>query len=349
MHLLGLRHPIIQAPMAGSSNPALAAAVSNAGGLGSDGLGEATTQMVEEVVNAIRSRTNAAFNINLFVVPQANPMTAEALQAWRDEVSPFYRDAGLGEVPTTDPGTQARPSADVIDLLVKLRPPVVSFHFGLPDATAVARLKEAGCVVMSTATTVAEAVSLEDRGVDAIIAQGLEAGGHRGSHRPNRAGDGIGTMALVPQVVDAVAVPVIAAGGICDGRGIAAAMALGAAGVQMGTAFLRCPEASTDDDWRARLAQAKDTDTMVTDAFSGRCARVVRGDYAEIMATSTTPKPGYPALYAFSDPLVQAGAATFHLYGQAASLAPALPAAQLVEALARDALARMAALSRPGA
>lgn len=331
--------------MAGASNPVLAAAVSNAGGLGSEGLGEATPQRAAEVIEAIRARTNAAFNINLFVNPGAPPLVGDKLRTWRDALTPHYRATGLGDVPAADRGAPVTPSAEMIEVLLQLRPPVVSFHFGLPEAAIVARLKAAGTVIISTATTVAEAIALEAGGVDGIIAQGWEAGGHRGSHRPTKPGDGVGTLALVPQVVDAVRVPVIAAGGICDGRGIAAAMALGAAGVQLGTAFLRCPEASTEPAHRALLETATEIDTMVTDAISGRAARAVRSGFTEAMAGRDVAKPAFPALYDFTWPLVETGEASFHLYGQAAPLARTLPAAELVETLAQEALERMGALS----
>jgi nitronate monooxygenase len=209
-------------------------------------------------------------------------------------------------------------------------------------------LREAGIRVIATATTVAEAVDLERAGVDAVIAQGWEAGGHRGSLRLTLPGEGVGTMALVPQVVDAVRVPVIAAGGIGDGRGIAAAFTLGASGVQMGTAFLSCPEAATDPERRALLARAGDTDTMVTDAYSGRPARAVVSRYALEMADLAGQMAPYPQMYDFSEPLVAAAAgageeafASFHLYGQAAALNRAMPAGELVGRLVAEAMARL--------
>ena len=349
--LLGIEHPIIQAPMLGSATPDLAAAVSNAGGMGSLGFGAGTVEAVEQALAAMRARTNAPFNLNFFM-PDGPPQTPAARAAMRERLAPFYHDLGAGDVP--DPPTQPPRTgiaADLVDLLLRERPAVVSFHFGLPGEDVVRRLRGTGTRVIATATTVAEARALEAGGVDAIIAQGWEAGGHRGSHRRTLPGDGVGTMALVPQVVDAVRVPVIAAGGIGDGRGIAAAFALGACGVQMGTAFLSCPEAATDERRRVLLRQATDTDTMVTDAVSGRSARAVRSRYAEVMAPFAGQMAPYPDMYAFSGPLEEASMgradeiASFHLYGQAAALNREIPAGDLLRALVGEAMERMTRLA----
>jgi nitronate monooxygenase len=346
--LLGIAHPIIQAPMAGSSTPNLAAAVSAAGGLGSLGLALAVPEDIRQACAEMRARGAERFNLNFFVMPNLPPQPTEARARMRARLVPFYADRGLGQVPDPAPAMPPQGFApDLVAALEETRPPVVSFHFGLPEAPALARIRAAGCVILCSATTVAEARALEHAGVDAIIAQGWEAGGHRGAHRPSMPGDGVGTMALVPQVVDAVRVPVIAAGGIGDGRGIAAAFALGASGVQMGTAFLSCPEAGTDPARRALLARATDTDTMVTDAFSGRAARAARTPYAEAMADLAGSLAPYPEMYDFSGPLETAGPgqarpfASFHLYGQAAALNRAIPVRALVDLLARDALGRM--------
>lgn len=346
--LLGIEHPIIQAPMLGSATPDLAAAVSNAGGMGSLGFGAGTVEAVAQALAAMRARTNAPFNLNFFMPDNRPVQTPEARAAMRERLEPFYRDLGAGDVPDPPaPPPQGDFAPALVDLLLRERPAVVSFHFGLPGTEVVGRLREMGTRVIATATTVAEARALEAGGVDAIIAQGWEAGGHRGSHRPTLPGDGVGTMALVPQVVDAVRVPVIAAGGIGDGRGIAAAFALGACGVQMGTAFLSCPEAATDARRRALLRQAADTDTMVTDAVSGRQARAVRSRYAEAMAPFAGQMAAYPDMYAFSGPLEEASAgrdeevASFHLYGQAGGLNREMPAGDLLRVLVREAAARM--------
>jgi nitronate monooxygenase len=345
---LGLLHPILQAPMAGAATPKLAAAVSNAGGLGALGSAEMTPDQIRAAVAVLRAGTNRAYNLNFFVgdAPATDPAV---LARTRDRLRPWYRKLGLGEPPDLLPDLGPGFDANRLALLLDLRPAVVSFHFGLPKLQSVRALQAAGITVISTATTVAEAQALEAAGIDAVIAQGYEAGGHRGSHRPTAPDQGVGTLALVPQIVDAVSLPVIAAGGIGDGRGIAAALALGAAGVQMGTAFLSCPEAGTDPRRRALLARATETDTMFTDAFSGRSARAARSAFAEAMAADRAPLPAFQQMYALTDPMVDAAQddiASFHLYGQAARLNRALPAADLVQWLVEDTrrcLARLAA------
>ena len=339
--LMKIQHPIIQAPMAGAATPALAAAVSNAGGLGSLGCAEMSVDQLHAAVTTLRASTNQPFNLNFFIqdAPRTEP---SVLEATRQRLAPWYSAAGLGAPPKSLPVLGPCFDEARLALLLEIRPAVVSFHFGVPASDAVLALKDAGIVLISTATSVAEARVLERAGVDAVIAQGYEAGGHRGSHQPTRPDDGVGTLALIPQVVDAVGVPVIAAGGIGDGRGIAAAFALGACGVQMGTAFLSCPEAGTDAARRARLRRATDNETMVTDAFSGLSARAMRSRYADHMEAHREPLPAFLQMYALSDPLVAAGPedeVSFHLYGQAASLNRELPAPDLMRALTREAAA----------
>jgi nitronate monooxygenase len=260
-------------------------------------------------------------------------------------VEPFYDELGLGEVPAVTASNQPFGDA-MLEAVLELRPQVVSFHFGLPADPAVQRLKDAGLLVMSSATTVAEARHLVERGVDAVIAQGWEAGGHRGTFLGGPESGSVGTMALVPQVVDAVDVPVIAAGGIADGRGIAAAFALGASGVSIGTAFLTCPEAAIPEVHKQALLQARDEDTRLTRAFSGRHARGLRNLYIEAMARYEAELPDFPLMNALTGPLRKAGGAAgspdfVALWsGQAASLNRALPAAELLAALIDDARAR---------
>ncbi|SFN58408.1 nitronate monooxygenase [Mesorhizobium sp. NFR06] len=336
--LLKIEHPIIQAPMAGSATPELAAAVSNAGGLGSLGCASMLPDGLRHAARQLRASTERPFNLNFFVCPQ--PGTSDAVLASAIErLRPYYEELALGEPPARLPPMGPGFDDARLDLVLEIRPPVVSFHFGMPDSTAVDRLKTAGIVILSTATNVAEALKLADSGADAVIAQGWEAGGHRGSHAPNSPGDGVGTMALVPQVVDAVNLPVIAAGGIADGRGIAAAFALGASGVQIGTGFLSCDEAGTDGPRRALIRSATDMDTMVTDAFSGRAARAKRTRYALEMEQSRTQLPDFPQMIVLSAPLSNADARgdfAFHLYGQAAALNRELPAGQLVRTLVAE-------------
>lgn len=345
--LLKIDHPILQAPMAGSATPALAAAVCNAGGMGALGSAEMTPDQVRAATSDLRQRTNRPFNLNFFVgdAPVTDPAT---LARARDRLRPWYARLGLGEPPETLPDLGPSFDDTRLALLLDLRPAVVSFHFGLPPASAVAALKAAGITLLSSATSVAEARALEVAGIDAIIAQGYEAGGHRGSHQPTDPAQGVGTLALVPQIVDAVRLPVIAAGGIGDGRGIAAAFALGAAGVQMGTAFLSCPEAGTDPARRALLARAGETDTIVTDAVSGRSARAYRSAYTLAMESAREPLPAFRQLYTLTDPLLDAGqdnVASFHLYGQSARLNQAQPAAELLARLVTESAAAFTRLS----
>lgn len=350
-HLLQIDHPIIQAPMAGSATPELAAAVSNAGGLGSLGCGTMLPDDVRSAVLRLRDLTNRPFNLNFFVHPRPR-LNEQVLARAIERLRPYYEERGLGAPLQRLPEMGQGFDTAKLELVLEIRPAVASFHFGAPDAPAIGQLKEAGIVLMSTATTVAEARSLAASGIDAVIAQGWEAGGHRGSHVPIDPGDGVGTMALVPQVVDAIDLPVIAAGGIADGRGIAAAFALGASGVQIGTGFLSCDEAGTDAPRRALIRSATEMDTMMTDAFSGRVARVRRTRYAAEMAGIRTPLPEYPLMYALSSPLGEARGAgdredfAFHLYGQAAPLNRELPAETLMRALVDETAVALGALRR---
>ena len=281
MQLLGTEHPLIQAPMSGVTTPELAAAVANAGALGSLGCGILPNALVRDQVAAVRRMTGRPINVNVFAHPR--PIAdARAAERARARLQRYYDEVGLGPVPEPMEPFPAFDS-ERLELLLELRPPVVSFHFGMPDAQALRRLKQAGVVVLASATTVAEARAIEGDGVDAVIAQGFEAGGHRGTFFHTPGAGMIGTMALLPQVVDAVRVPVIAAGGIFDGRGIAAAFKLGASGVQMGTAFLGCPESNVPPPYRAALRAAADDGTQLTRAFTGLQARVLRNRFSTEM------------------------------------------------------------------
>jgi nitronate monooxygenase len=345
--LLGLAHPLVQAPMKGTSTPELAAAVSNAGGLGSLGCAGLGPDEIRVTLAEMRRRTNRPFNLNFFAHGPVRP-DPEVLARARGRLAPFYAEKGLGAPPERLEPAPAAFGPAHLEALLADPPAVVSFHFGLPEGDALARLRAAGARVLCTATTVAEARALAAAGVDAIIAQGWEAGGHRGAFAVTADDAGVGTLALVPQVVDAVAVPVIAAGGICDGRGIAAAFALGAAGVQLGTAFIGCPESSAPDTHRRAIAEASEGSTRLTRAVSGRPARAHRTRYVDAMAAETGQLPEYPLMYGLARPLVETGDPDFAflLYGQAAALARAEPAAQIVERLLAEA-AR--AFARPGA
>ncbi len=348
--LFGIEHPIILAPMAGSGTPELVAAVANAGGMGSLGCAMLDAEGLAGAVVRIRAATNGVFNLNFFAIRDPAP-DAETLSRMAARLQPWYRRYGVAPPPAPPPAPAFFDQTRLRQVL-DLAPPVVSFHFGLPQHDAVTALKAAGIKMLSTATTVTEARALELAGVDAVIAQGFEAGGHRGAHRPNAAQDGVGTLSLVPQIADVVSVPVIAAGGIADGRGIAAAFALGASGVQMGTAFLLCPEAATDARRRERIRNASADDTMMTAAVSGRPARARRSRYAEAMAAAGTDLPSFPALYALTGPLLEAAGAeddevSFHLYGQSAALAREAPAGEIVARLVEQSAAAFARLAGP--
>lgn len=342
LDLLGIEHPILQAPMGGESTPALAIAVANAGGLGGLGCSFMSHDELRGKVGEIRDGTNRSFNLNFFAHPEPfeNP---DINTQTRARVIPFYQEQGIDDVPDRGLATCDTFNEDRLAVLLDLRPRVVSFHFGLPAPGMVRTLQDAGSIILCSATTVAEARLLADAGVDAIIAQGWEAGGHRGTFEFSFEDFGVGTMALVPQIVDAVDVPVIAAGGIADGRGIAAALALGASGVQMGTAFLSCPEANVDEAYRNHIRSSQDDETRLTPAFSGRPARAKTNAYIEKMAAQRQPLPDFPTMYGFSDPLSKAAAAKgsddyqFVLYGQAAPLNRELPAADLVGQLVEEA------------
>ncbi len=269
---VGVELPVIQAPMAGSQGSALAIAVSDAGGLGSLPCAMLTLDQIRAEVGAVRAATSKSFNLNFFChTPPEADAAREAV--WRAALLPYYEELGVD--PSTIPTGPGRTPfhSEAAGLVEELRPAVVSFHFGLPSAELLARVKAAGALVLSSATTVAEALWLEARGVDAVIAQGVEAGGHRGMFLSEDISAQAGTLALVPQIVDAVRVPVIAAGGIADARGVRAALALGAVAAQVGTAYLLCPEATTSRVHRAALSSPGARDTVLTRLFSGRPAR----------------------------------------------------------------------------
>jgi len=345
---LGIRLPIVQAPMASAATAKLAAAVTNAGGLGSLGCAMMSADEVREQCRAMRAATNGTYNVNFFVheEPRAD---AKAVAAMRAMLQPYYDEFALGDVPA-DPRPIPTFDPPRLEVLINEKPPVVSFHFGLPDKKALKALKDQGALIIGSATTVAEAKVLEAAGVDAIIAQGFEAGGHRGTFAPPYEAGEIGTLALVPQVVDAVDVPVIAAGGIADGRGIAAALLLGASAVQMGTAFLTCPESAAHPVWRKALMDARADGTRLTAAFSGRPARGLENRYMREMTGKQALFPAFPIPNVLTGPLRKASAERnspdfLSMWaGQSATLSKSLPAKELVEVLAsetEDALARL--------
>ncbi|MDO8905081.1 nitronate monooxygenase family protein [Hydrogenophaga sp.] len=272
LSLISTRLPLVQAPMAGSQGAALAVAVCNAGGLGSLPCAMLTPESMAAELGAITAGTSAPYNVNFFCHTQPEPDPQREAR-WRSVLAPFYAQAGL-DIYAAPPSAGRVPfSHAMADALEPFRPPVVSFHFGLPAPDLLVRVKGWGSVVLSSATTVAEGLWLEAHGADVVIAQGLEAGGHRGIFLTDDITTQVGTFALVPQLVAALKVPVIAAGGIADAAGVSAAMALGAAGVQVGTAYLCCPEATTSAVHRAALLSDASAHTALTHLFTGRPAR----------------------------------------------------------------------------
>jgi nitronate monooxygenase len=270
--LLGIELPIIQAPMAGLQLSALAVAVSNAGALGSLPCAMLGPEAMRKELAAIKSQTRKPFNVNFFCHVPPKP-SAEREAAWRAALAPYYREYGI-DADAIPAGPGRNPfNSEAADVLDEFKPAVVSFHFGLPADALLARVKAMGAKILCSATTVAEARWLEARGVDAVIAQGVEAGGHRGMFLSEDLTTQVGTFSLVRQVVREVRVPVIAAGGIADAKGLAAALALGAAGVQVGTAYLLCPEATTSAVHRAALKSERARHTALTNLFTGRPAR----------------------------------------------------------------------------
>jgi len=291
--LLGIDLPIIQAPMAGSQGSAMAIAVSNAGGLGSQPCAMLAPDGIAQELAAITAGTSKPYNVNFFChLPPAPDAVREA--AWRAKLSPYYEEFGIDadRIPAA-PGRSPF-SAEAADVLQAFRPPVVGFHFGLPSKELLARARSWGSKILSSATTVAEARWLEAQGVDAIIAQGNEAGGHRGVFLAEDVSTQPGTFALLPQVVKAVKVPVIAAGGIADAQGVRAALALGASGVQVGTAYLLCPESLASAVHRAALKGPQAAETALTNLFTGRPARAIVNRLMRELGPMNPAAPAFP-------------------------------------------------------
>lgn len=351
LDLLGIELPIIQAPMAGANGSAMAIAVSEAGGLGSLPCAMLDAAKVRTEMGIIRQRTSKPLNVNFFCHKPATPDPGRDA-AWKARVAPYYTELGL-DAAATAPSVNRMPfDAAMCEIVEDLKPEVVSFHFGLPAPALLGRVKAAGCIVLSSATSAAEARWLEANGCDAIIAQGSEAGGHRGMFLAETIATQAGTFALVPQVVDAVKVPVIAAGGIADGRGIAAAFALGAAGAQIGTAYLFTPEASITELHRAALHAARDDQTALTNVFTGRPARGLMTRLMREVGPMSDTAPAFPTAGGALAPLKAkaeaAGSSDFSALwsGQAASLCRDSAAGDLTRQLAEDAARRLEALAR---
>ncbi|WGY66935.1 nitronate monooxygenase [Burkholderia cepacia] len=343
LRTLGIRAPIVQAPMAGVSTPALAAAVSNAGGLGSLGVGATNADGARKMIRDTRALTDRPFNINVFCHSPAHA-DAAVERAWLDWLAPVFREYGatppasLSEIYTSfiaDDAMQA--------MLIEEKPAVVSFHFGLPDAEVIAVLKRAGVTLFAAATNLDEARQIAAAGIDAIVAQGIEAGGHRGLFDSTAHDDRLGTFALTRLIVRECPLPVIAAGGIMDGEGIAAALALGAQAAQLGTAFVACPETSIDDGYRRAILGDAARRTTFTSAISGRIARGIANRLTALGDTPDAPAtPTYPIAYDAGKALHAAAKAKGEFgygaqwAGQAAPLARALPAAELFATLERE-------------
>jgi nitronate monooxygenase len=329
--------PIVLAPMAGVMDADLVIAAAQGGALGSLPCALLSVEKAREQVNIIRQRVSAPLSMNFFChkAVAADP-AREAV--WKQRLAAYYKELGLDPAAPINAANRAPFDAAMCELVEELKPEIVSFHFGFPETALLRRVKAAGITVISSATTVKEAIWLEEHGADAIIAQGAEAGGHRGMFLTENISEQPGTFALVPQVVDAVRVPVIAAGGIADGRGIAAAFALGAAGVQIGTAYLRCPESKVSAPARTALAQAWDDSTVITNVMTGRPARGVINRVMREVGPISPDAPQFPHAATGLAPLKAAaeklGKTDFtNLWaGQAVRLGRDMPAAELTRA-----------------
>lgn len=339
--LLGIELRIIQAPMAGVQGSALAVAVSNAGGLGSLPCAMLSLDAIRNELAAIKAQTRKPFNVNFFCHAPPAP-SGEREATWRATLSPYYKEYGI-DADTIPVGPGRAPfSSEAADVLDEFKPPVVSFHFGLPSAELLARVRALGAKILCSATTVEEARWLEAQGLDAIIAQGLEAGGHRGIFLSEDLSTQLGTFALLPQIVREVKLPVIAAGGIADAKGVAAAMALGAAGVQIGTTYLLCPEATTSAVHRSALKSEAARQTALTNLFTGRPARAIVNRVMRELGPIGTAIPAFPLAIGAIAPLrakaESQGSGDFSPLwsGQNASGCKEVPAADLTRELAAD-------------
>jgi nitronate monooxygenase len=336
---VAIAHPIIQAPLAGADTPELVAAVSNAGGLGMLGAAYLTPDGIASAVAAIRRLTDQPFGVNLFAGGRQSRAAADPARALAI-LQPFYDELGLAAPAIPEP--VADPFGAQVEAVLALNMPVFSFTFGIPEPAILVELRHQGVAVLGTATTVTEATLLAEAGVDAIVAQGSEAGAHRGTFAAPFEAAMIGTMALVPQVVDAVRVPVIASGGIMDGRGIVAAQALGASAVQMGTAFLTCPESGIPAVYRAAIRTVQGEETALTRAFSGRPARGIVNAFLRAWQGNEEAILPFPLQNGATRPLRTAAARRgdaryLSLWcGQAGGLARDLPAGDLVRQLVQE-------------
>jgi nitronate monooxygenase len=350
LDLFKTEFPIVLAPMAGVMDTELVIAVARGGALGSLPCAMLSVEKAREQVNIIRQQVSAPVNMNFFCHRHVDA-DARREAGWKQRLAPYYQELGIDPSAPVNAANRAPFDAAMCELVEELKPEVVSFHFGLPEPALLARVKAAGCIVIASATIVKEAIWLEENGADVVIAQGAEAGGHRGMFLTDNIAEQPGTFALVPQVVDAVKVPVIAAGGIADGRGIAAAFALGAAGVQIGSAYLRCPESRVTPAARVALAHALDDSTVITNVMTGRPARGVANRVMREIGPISPDAPAFPHAATGLAPLKAAaeklGRVDFtNLWaGQAVRLGREMPATELTRAFAGAALARLSALA----
>ena len=352
IELFKIELPLVQAPMAGAMDWELAAAAAEASALGSLPCAMLNGEQIREQMAKIRARTKKSINLNFFC--HRPPVLNNAREArWRERLAPYYRELGIDPAAPVPSSNRTAFDSAMCDVVEEIRPEVVSFHFGLPEPKLLDRVKAAGLPAMSSATTSAEARWLESHGVDAIIAQGCEAGGHRGIFLTDDVATQAGTFALVPQIVDAVKVPVVAAGAITDARGIAAAFALGAAGAQLGTAYLWCPEAKISAPHRAALNSARDDGTALTNLMTGRPARGIVNRVMREIGPMSDVAPEFPLAAGALAPLrtkaEAQGSGDFSPMwaGQAAALGRAVPAGELTKMLAAEALEHMRALAGP--
>ena len=344
LDLFGIDLPILQAPMAGATGSAMAIAVSQAGGLGALPCAMLGAEQIRQELETFRQASNGPLNVNFFChTPPADDPARIA--RWKEALRPYYEEVGADYEAPTPVSSRAPFDDNACALVEEYKPEVVSFHFGLPEPRLLARVKATGAKVISSATTVTEALWLEQHGCDAIIAMGYEAGGHRGMFLSDDLNSQVGTMALVPQIADAVRVPVIAAGGIGDGRGIAAAFMLGASAVQLGTAYLFCPEAKVSAMHRRALHTARESDTALTNLFTGRPARGIYNRLMRALGPVSDLAPAFPLaggalmpIRAISEP--ESNSDFSNLWsGQALRLGIDRPAAELTRTLAEETLA----------
>ncbi|WP_149086727.1 NAD(P)H-dependent flavin oxidoreductase [Pseudomonas prosekii] len=342
LDLLGIELPIIQAPMAGATDSAMVIAASNAGGLGSMPAAMLSVEQLREELKTIRQQSQRPFNVNFFCHQPPAPDEPKA-DAWKNLLEPYYRELGADFDAPTPVSNRAPFDETACAVIEEFRPEVVSFHFGLPQKALLERVKATGAKILSSATTVEEAVWLEQHGCDAIIAMGYEAGGHRGMFLSDDLSSQVGTFALLPQVVDAVKVPVIAAGGIGDVRGIVAAFHLGASAVQLGTAYLFTPEARISAAHHKALRTAKESETAVTNLFTGRPARGILNRVMREIGPMSDKAPAFPLAGGALLPLRAKDPADFaNLWaGQAFTLGIELTTAELTRRFAEEALAKL--------